>query len=247
VPALFAEWAPRVAEAAGLAPGRKVLDVACGTGALAREAARRVTPGGTVTGLDRNDGMLVVAGRRAPDIEWRQGMAESLPFAGGTFDSVVSQFGLMFFDDRVAALKEMWRVLRPGGHLAVAVWDALDHTPGYAAMTALLRRLFGDDAADALRVPYILGDPQRLLSLFAEAGIPDARVRTLDGTARFPSMEAWVHTDVRGWTLADVLDDGQYRTLLGEAERALTPYVQPDGTVAFRAPAHIVTAMKYPT
>lgn len=245
VPALFREWAGRVAAAAGIAADQQVLDVACGTGVLAREAADRVGSGGGVTGIDRNDGMLAVAGRVAPEIDWRHGLAESLPFDDGRFDAVVSQFGLMFFEERATALAEMWRVLRPGGRLAVAVWDALERTPGYAAMTDLLQRLFGDAAADALRAPYVLGEPKRLLSLFAAAGIPDARAETQNGTARFPSIEAWVHTDVKGWTLADMIDDAQYETLRTAAMRELRGFKQCDGTVAFRAPAHIVTATKH--
>ncbi len=165
VPALFAPWSAPVAEAAGIAPGQEVLDVACGTGVLAREAAKRVQPGGTVTGLDRNDGMLAVARRKAPGIDWRHGLAEQLPFEDGRFDAVVSQFGLMFFEDRARALAEMWRVLKPGGRLAVAVWDSLERTPGYAAMTALLHELFGEQIAEALRAPYCLGDPRALAAL----------------------------------------------------------------------------------
>src|SRR5215203_8468 len=99
VPALFQDWTARVADAARLASGQRVLDVASGTGALTCEAAQRLGLGGSVTGLDRNEGMLAVARRKAPNIEWRQGLAESLPFANATFDAVVSQFGLMFFKD----------------------------------------------------------------------------------------------------------------------------------------------------
>lgn len=245
VPALFRQWAPRVADAAGLGPGQRVLDVACGTGVLAREAAGRVGPSGAVTGLDRNEGMLAVARREAPGIEWRPGRAEALPFADGAFDAVISQFGLMFFEDHLAALKEMWRVLRPGsGRLAVAVWDALDRSPGYAAMTALLRRLFGERVANEMRAPFALGDPEVLRSLFARAGIPGVEVCTLDGTALYPSLETWVRTDVKGWTLADLIDDAQYRTLLEQAERELSRYVRGDGTVEFRSPAHVATATK---
>jgi SAM-dependent methyltransferase len=244
VPALFAPWAPRVADAARLAPGDKVLDVACGTGVLAREALRRVTPGGAAVGLDRNEGMLAVARRASPAVEWRQGTAEALPFPDGAFDAVVSQFGLMFFTDRVAALGEMGRVLRPGGRLAVAVWDALDRSPGYAAMAALLQRLFGSRVADELRAPFALGDPAVLRSLFAQAGIPDVAVRAVEGTARFPSLEAWVRTDVKGWTLADLIDDAQHRTLQREAERELGCFVGPDGTVAFPVPACLATATR---
>ena len=137
----------------------------------------------------------------------------------------------------------MWRVLKPGGGLAVAVWDALERTPGYAAMTALLQRLFGERIADALRAPFALGDPEALVALAAQAGIR-AEVTTHKGTARFPSIEAWVHTDVKGWTLADMIDDGQYRLLQREAPRALQHFVQPDGAVVFEAPAHILCATK---
>jgi ubiquinone/menaquinone biosynthesis C-methylase UbiE len=244
VPALFGQWAPRVADAAGLVSGQAVLDVACGTGVLAREAARRVRPGGHVAGLDRNEGMLAVARHMAPEIDWRSGRAEALPFEDGAFDAVVSQFGLMFFADRAATIGEMWRVLRPGGRLTVAVWDALDNSPGYTAMTALLQHLFGNRIADELRAPFVLGDREELRSLFARAGIPETEIRTTEGTARFPSIEAWVHTDVKGWTLADLIDDGQYRLLLREAERELGRFVQTDGTVSFPLPAHILTATR---
>jgi SAM-dependent methyltransferase len=174
----------------------------------------------------------------------RRLQAEALPFPAGSFDAVTCQFGLMFFDDRVAALKEMWRVLRPGGHLAVAVWDALERTPGYAAMADLLRDLFGTEVADALRAPFLLGDPKDLLALFAQAAILHPHLQTLNGTARFPSIESWVHTDVRGWTLADVISEAQYDTLLAEARKSLTRFVGANRTVAFPAPAHIVTAVK---
>ena len=242
LPALFQQWADRVADAAGIRPGQRVLDVACGTGVLARAVAARVGPAGAVAGVDVNDGMLAVARRKAPAVDWRQGRAEALPFASDNFDAVVSQFGLMFFADRPAALREMLRVLRPGGRLAVAVWDALDQSPGYAAMAALLQRLFGEEVADALRAPFALGDPQLLRSLFVEAGIPQVHVVTQEGTARFPSLQSWVYTDIKGWTLADVLDDAQFALLLREAERELGRFVTGDGTVAFGTPAHIATA-----
>jgi len=244
IPALFHAWPDQVAEAAGIRPGRRVLDVATGTGVLARAVAERVAPGGTVVGIDINDGMLAVAKRVAPHIDWRLGRAEALPFDAASFDAVVSQFGLMFFEDRVAALREMWRVLRPGGRLAVAVWDALDHTPGYAAMVDLLLRLFGEEAAEGLRAPYNLGDVTQLRALFEAADIPGAAIQTLPGTARFPSIDAWMFTDIKGWVLADRLDEAQFARLLKEAQLALAPFVTAEGSVAFSAPAHIASAVK---
>ncbi len=242
VPALFQQWTPIMADAAGIKAGQRVLDVACGTGVLAREAAGRVGGGGLVTGLDRNEGMLAMARRVAPAVEWKAGRAEQLPFPDASFDAVVSQFGLMFFDDRVQALREMRRVLKPGGRLAVAVWDRLENSPGYAAMAGLLERLFGRRIAGELHAPFALGDAEALRALFAEAGLGTAKVATHAGTARFPSIEAWVRTDVKGWTLADLIDDDQYALLLREASVALRRYAKADGIVMFEAPALIVTA-----
>jgi ubiquinone/menaquinone biosynthesis C-methylase UbiE len=104
VPAIFGAWAGPVADAAGIRAGDKVLDVGCGTGVLAREAMGRVGPEGRVVGLDLNAGMLAVAARTEPRIEWRQGDAVSLPFEDASFDVVVSQFALMYFPDRAASL-----------------------------------------------------------------------------------------------------------------------------------------------
>jgi hypothetical protein len=111
-------------------------------------------------------------------------------------------------------------------------------------MTALLQRLFGDRIADELRAPFVLGDTTALRNLFSEAGIPRTDIRTLDGTARFPSLQSWLHTDIKGWTLAEKIDEIQYQTLLREAGSALRSYVRPDGTVTFAAPAHIATVAK---
>lgn len=242
--ALFNEWAPRVAELAGIKPGMRVLDVACGTGVLSLVVADLAKPDGSVVGLDLNSGMLDVAMRKAPRIEWREASAESIPFEDGTFDAVVSQFGLMFFTDKVLAIREMFRVLQPAGNLAIAVWDSLENVTGYAAVTRLLGRLFGDSAAESLRVPYSLGDVQNLRSLFSDAGVPDVEVTTLEGTARYPSVRYWMEADIRGWTLADVINDKEFEFLVSEAETEFAGFVTKDGTVEFRSPAHIVTATK---
>ena len=244
VPALFSEWAARVVNAAGVATGHSVIDVACGTGVLARKAEREVGTKGMVVGLDRNEDMLEVARRMTPNIDWRHGQAESLPFPDHSFDAVVSQFGLMLFEGSSASLSEMWRVLRPDGKLAVAVWDKMDRMPGYAAMTHLLQTLFGDRVSDALEAPFVLGDPDVLMHLFAEADIPHARLETHDGTARYPSIGSWLHTDICGWTLAGMLDEDEYSTLSDVAEAHLKAFEQADGTVAFPSSAHIVIAAK---
>lgn len=244
VPALFQAWTNPVADTADVQTGQHVLDVACGTGILARTAAERMGATGSVVGLDINEGMLEVAKREAPHIEWWHGIAEDLPFDNDSFDVVVSQFGLMFFEDMSAAIKEMVRVLRPGGRLAVAVWDTLENTPGYAVMVNILQRLFGDEVANGLRAPYTLGNVQDLQNLFHKAGISDAAITTHHGMAEFPSIQSWVYTDIKGWTLADKLNDTQFELLLREAEQMLRSFVTDQGTVTFNAPAHITAFAK---
>lgn len=241
VPALFADWPAHVLAAVEARAGDDVLDVACGTGVLARAAAEVVGPAGTVTGLDINPGMLAVAREKTPEVNWDSGVAESLPYDAGSFDRVVSQFALMFFEDPVQALVEMKRVLRPGGALAVAVWDRLEVTPGYAAVAEILEEVFGADVAQSIAAPYSLGDTGRLAALFDAAGLSDVEIRTVSGEARFASIDAWIYTDIRGWTLADVIDDEGYERFRQVALQRLAHFQQPDGSVSFAAPAHIVT------
>lgn len=249
VPALFHPWVSRAADALQIKPGFRVLDVACGTGILAREIHRSAGPGASVVGLDPHPGMLAVATELAPGIQWKQGVAESVPFADESFDAVVSQFGLMFFTDRLQALREMLRVLVPQGQLFVVVWDALEHIPAYAALVALLERLAGRQAADALRAPFVLGDPARLSELLTMAGADSAVIRTETEMAQFPSIRTMVEADLRGWlpVMGVDLDENQISRILYEAERVLAPCLEPSGSVAFEMRAHIATVTKLPS
>jgi SAM-dependent methyltransferase len=242
VPALFQQWASQVAAAARLLPGQRVLDVACGTGVLSREVASHVGERGWVVGLDPSPGMLAVARRRNPEIAWREGTAEALPYPDASFDAVVSQFGLMFFADRLRALREMVRVLRSGGRMAIAVWDSLDTMPPYAALVALLERLAGSEVAGALRAPFVLGSREDLAALFSEAGVADVKIATHRGEARFPSAQAMVEADLRGWlpAVGVQLTEQLIHRILGEAEKVLKPYLTPERTILFDVQAHIV-------
>jgi SAM-dependent methyltransferase len=240
VPALFGQFPEPVLDHAGVGPGARVLDVGCGTGVLARATRALVGPRGAVAAVDPNEGMLVVARRADPSIEWRVGVAESLPFGDDAFDHTVSQFAAMFFTDREEAVREMERVTTSGGTVTVVTWAGLDRTPGYDAMVSLIADELGEQAADALRAPFVLGDVDAVGRMLGPVG-GAARVDELPGTARFASIADWVHTEVRGWTLADMVDDDAEARLIARAERELTRFVLPDGSVAFACPALVAT------
>ena len=173
VPAIFATWAPRLLGSATPSVGERVLDVACGTGVVARLAAERVGPGGRVAGLDLNPGMLAVAGSRpvtgAPT-GWVQASAGRMPFPDHSFQVVCCQAGLQFFPDRPAALAEMARVLAPGGRLAALVWRSIDHSPGFAALADALDRHIGPAAGAIMRAPFGLGDNHPCATCSPEPG-----------------------------------------------------------------------------
>lgn len=238
VPSLFAQWTDVVLDAAGIAQGHSVLDVGCGTGVLTRAALARTGTPGVVAGVDPNEGMLAVARRSTAGAEWKVGTAEDLPFDDDTFDRVVSQFALMFFTDRATALREMARVTRPRGHVSLAVWASLERNPGYAALTALVERLFGSVASEALRPPFALGERDRLEALVAEV-LPQPAISEHQGVARFESLAAWLHTEIRGWTLADLIDDDGFEELSRQAEEELRDFVD-RGHVAFPITALVV-------
>jgi ubiquinone/menaquinone biosynthesis C-methylase UbiE len=243
VPALFAQWAEPVLDAAGVEVGDAVLDVGCGSGVVARAAARRVGEGGAVVGLDRNAGMLAVASRAPESVAWRLGVAEALPFEDESFDRVLCNFAMMFFDDRRQARREMARALRPGGTVAVATWATVDESPGYTALVQLLRDVIDDAAAEALLAPFCLGTAEAVTAVVGDA-FPDVRVARHDGSACFESIESWLRADVRGWTLAERVDDTTYARLLDVARRDLAPYTDDAGRVSFAAPALIATASR---
>ena len=242
LPALFKEWCPLVVEAANIQKGHCVIDVACGTGALAITVSDHVGTEGTTAGIDINEGMLNIARSKSSSVEWLNAPAEALPFEDDNFNCAVSQFGLMYFENRENAIREMMRVLRPGGSLAVVVWDELEHNPGFAAENKLWQQVFGEESED--ESPNKLGDKYILENLFKSSGVTNVQITTHQGTARFESIESWIHTGAKGWTEDDALSDDQLELLLKTAEEELINFRTTEGTVTFPTSAHIVTARK---
>jgi ubiquinone/menaquinone biosynthesis C-methylase UbiE len=206
-----------------------VLDVACGTGVLAREAARRVGANGLVAGLDPEPGMLAVAAQLAPAIEWRQGVADSLPYDDDSFDAVVSQFGLMFFPDRPAALREMRRVLVPDGRALVNVPMP---TPFFNVLDDALIRHAGEAAGAFVRAVFSLNEPARMQQLFSDAGFSDVTVKVETRTLRLPPAQQFLWQYVSSTPLAGLaaeLDDEHAQALERDVIDGWKPWSDKDG------------------
>jgi ubiquinone/menaquinone biosynthesis C-methylase UbiE len=168
VPAVFGPWARRVVGLANLQPGDSVLDLACGTGVVARTAAEEVGERGAVLAADLNPGMIALAqslpAPRGATIEWREADAGALPFAERAFDVVLCQLGLQFFADRSTAMREVYRVLHPDGRVVVMTWRGIERATGFAVLAAALEQHIGPEAASIMRAPFSLGDAEELTS-----------------------------------------------------------------------------------
>lgn len=242
VPAIFAEWAPHLVDAADVTTGQRVLDVACGTGIVARTAADRVGPGGRVTGVDLNEAMLTVARRIRPDVTWRQADAAALPFDDGSFDAVLCQMALMFFPDPVAGLREMGRVATADGTVALVVPASLDLQPAYGPFVEVAARHAGPEAVSLLGTYWRCGDLAALSSSLEDAGLAVVAARTRRGTARFDSVDALVDTEIEGSPLAERIDAVVHGRIRDDAREVLAPFTGPSGAVAAPFACHIVVA-----
>lgn len=201
---------------------------------------------GPVVGVDPAPGMLAAAAELESGIDWVLCGAEALKFEEASFDCVLSQFGMMFFEDRAKSIDEMFRVLKPGGRLAIAVWDSLERNPGYEGIISVLENEVGTSAADALRVPYSLGDSSIVTAEFKAGGFVEVQAETQPGTARFPSSRFMLEADIRSWLpLFDIyLSENKIDEVLVASDPVLSKYCLPSGEAEFPTSAHIITALK---
>jgi ubiquinone/menaquinone biosynthesis C-methylase UbiE len=190
--------------------------------------------------------MLAAAKRNLPTAHFQQGDAAALPFGDGAFNTVVSQFALMLFDDREQALVEMWRVLTPNGHLTVAVFDGLGNNLAYAKIADVYEKHVGPDIANALRYPFSMGDVSELKSLFAEAGTTAITLKTVSAKASFSSATHLARSDIDGWFpfAGFAVSPADTNAVIADLTTAFAAETAVDGSISFDAYAHIVTAVK---
>ena len=242
VPSIFEPWAQGLVDLAEPRPGEHVLDAACGTGVVARAAASRVGPDGTVTGVDVNAGMLATGRRTDSVIAWRHADVTALPFPDRTFDLVLCQQGFQFVADRDAAARELRRVLARPGRLALSTWRAIDRSPGYAAFADALDRHAG--AGGIMRAPFAFGDRESLRRVLLAAGFDRARILTDVKICRFPSVAEFLRYEVLASPLAEPvgrLDVEERAALVADLEDVLEPYADDDG-LALPIESHVALA-----
>src|SRR6267378_665974 len=250
--AIFAPVTLALIEDAGIVKGQSVLDVAGGPGEPSLTIAGRVGPTGSVMCTDAVAEMVEAAEREGQrrgiaNVSFRQCMADALPFGANSFDAVISRLGVMFFPDPVAALREMLRVTRPGGALALAVWQETEQNPFLHVVTEVLSRYVealpaDPDAPGAFR----FAEPDKLASILTEAGAIDVRERFLSFHIEAPISidEFW---DLRSATsatlrqkLADLPKEQTVQVAREVRESALEFF--PNGKMSFPARMIIVTA-----
>lgn len=206
VPAIGRPLAVDLVAAAALRSGDRVLDVGCGTGVVTRLAAEQVGPGGSVAGADMTAGMLEVARSVAPSpsrIQWYETSAEAMPLPDNSFDVVFCQLALQFIADKAAAVREIHRVLAPGGRTLVTV-----PTPSrfFDVFERILARHV-PSAAPFVAMVFSLNDPAALERLFRNAGFKDVAVQSLSKRLRLPSPQEFLWQYVHSTPMSGLVGD----------------------------------------
>ena len=239
VPAIYAQWAYRVAELAEIDLGDRVLDVACGSGTLARAAQLETGLTGHVTGLDSSEKMLEVARQHSKIIDWQLGDAMAMPFDKNQFDRVLCQFALMFIENRVRAIKEMLRVCRPNGLIVMAVWSRREPGGAYDRLIQLVQRHAGVIAAENLAAPWSLGKTGVMDALLLTSGVNEYECHERIGQARYPSKQAFIDSHLQLADALDSMDEECYRNILSDGDSELRPFLSPGGQLIAHQNANI--------
>jgi SAM-dependent methyltransferase len=249
VPEVFRPWAELMVREAGVQKGTRTLDVACGTGVVARCAARLSGPGAHSSGIDIDPAMIEVARaaalREGLEIDYRCGSASELPFEADSFDAALCLQGLQYFPDKAQALAELHRVMRPGASLVVVVWAEMEACAGNWAMIVALERL-GLDAQN-MRKPFALADSATLRALVEQAGFEDVTVEVAHRMVRFASVKTFVESIAQGapssrLALAQV-PPPQWQDFLSDVEAQLTAWNR-NGRLEFPMAGNVLVARR---
>jgi len=248
VPAITSVWANDLLDRVNPRRGDSIIDIACGTGIVARLAEQR-GHAGRLVGLDLNTAMLAVARAKSATIEWIYGSALDLPFNENSFHVVLCQLGLQFFPDRPLALKEMVRVLKPGGRAGLSVYSAIERTPGAHAFVQALDKYLGSEASRTKRSEHLSYDAQEVGDWAKHAGFDVVHVETVTKQITFPSILDYVRFQLTATPMAALLKDkgapDRERLIMSIADDArsrLDPSMLAGDKLTFPQQSFVVTA-----
>ncbi len=251
VPRIFIPWARLLLERAALRPGEAVLDVATGPGTVARIAAEQVGPKGRIVGADFSEAMIAIARTKPPaagsaPIEYVVSPAAPLEVEGAAFDVVTCQQGLQFFPDRPAAIREMFRALKPGGRVAASVWREIACQPAFAALDAALRECLPADQPQPYGLPFRWPRAEDLGDAFRQEGFTGVSVAEVRHPSMFeggiPQVIATLAASPVAGSIAE-LDAATRTRLWSAAARRLAPLVI-EGQVRTQMVSNLLTARK---
>jgi ubiquinone/menaquinone biosynthesis C-methylase UbiE len=248
VPMLFEPYAADVATRARELTPRDILETAAGTGAVTR-ALNEAVPDANIVATDLNPAMLETAAqqRRSDKVRYRAADAQDLPFDDQSFDLVVCQFGVMFYPDRLAANREAFRVLRPGGRYMLVIWDSLDRNPASKAIHEAVAAEFpSDPPAFLARVPFGYADLEMVTADLMAAGFDDLEFETIAHRSRAPSAIDAAAGMCQGSPLRSEIEARDHEALDRVTEAAAKALRQFEGPDGFDAPmsAHLVIATR---
>jgi ubiquinone/menaquinone biosynthesis C-methylase UbiE len=207
VPGIFERYARDLVERARpFGPSDRILDLGCGTGIVARVLRDRLGGAARLTGLDISPLMIARARSIAPDIDWYQGDAIALPFADASFDVVLSQQMLQFTRDPGAAVREIRRVLAPGGRLVASTWRPRHHSPLYDALGQVAERHLGPSNDQRWGL-----DGDQLRALLFAAGFAEVRVETVSLTEHYREFPVRLSAMAANHDLSALGDDERER------------------------------------
>lgn len=200
-PVIFADYAALMAERAAALGPKNLLETAAGTGIVTRHLRDRLPNNVPITATDLNDPMLDVARRKFRDgenLSFQPADAQNLPFADGTFDLAVCQFGIMFYPDKEQSFREIHRVLKDGGHYLFSVWDSHANNP-YAALTdTVVRGLFPADPPRFFQVPFSCAAIDPIKEMLIATGFTDIVISVMPVTKVVPDIDAFAYGLIYG-------------------------------------------------
>ncbi len=247
VPAIGEPLAHDLIRFAAVRPGERVLDVACGTGIVARLASQQVGSNGTVAGLDVNPGMLEVARSITPadrSIEWHESSAEDMPLPDEAFDVVLCQISLQFMTDKLAALQEMRRVLVSGGRILLSLPGPIGRV--FAILAEAMERHISSEAAGFVNHVFSLYDTAEIQQLMSEAGFRDIAVQANNKVLDLPPAKEFLWQYVHSTPLAGVVAKAEEEDLAALERDVVEKWqdFEEDGTLMYQQRIVVASARK---